>query len=108
MSQMAVGFAEEVFIERLYNRVLMRLTKIHLLIRRVQNGCTFSLQIHVVADNSRLIRLTAAIDTASGATHNLDEVNLVSAVLHAIKQLCGIGSPEEFTRRFIARDREVR
>ena len=37
-----------------------------------------------------------------------EQANLKETSLFHLSNLCGIGSPEEFTRRFIARDREVR
>ena len=38
----------------------------------------------------------------------VETAHLKESSLYHLSQLCGIGSPEEFTRRFIARDREVR
>ena len=38
----------------------------------------------------------------------VEAAHLKETSLYHLSQLCGIGSPEEFTRRFIARDREVR
>ena len=38
----------------------------------------------------------------------VETAHLKETSLYHLSQLCGIGSPEEFTRRFIARDREVR
>ena len=36
------------------------------------------------------------------------EAHLKETSLYHLSALCGIADPEEFTRRFIARDREVR
>jgi energy-coupling factor transport system ATP-binding protein len=38
----------------------------------------------------------------------VEEAHLKETSLYHLSALCGIGDPEEFTRRFIARDREVR
>ena len=38
----------------------------------------------------------------------VEQAHLKETSLFHLSNLCGIGSPEEFTRRFIARDREVR
>ena len=38
----------------------------------------------------------------------VEEAHLKETSLYHLAALCGVGDPEEFTRRFIARDREVR
>jgi len=38
----------------------------------------------------------------------VETAHLKETSLFHLAHACGIGSPEEFTRRFIARDREVR
>ena len=55
-----------------------------------------------------------AILADTGAAQVLNDPELVSRAslketsLYHLAALCGIGEPEEFTRRFIARDREGR
>ena len=55
---------------------------------------------HVIADKSSAEVLNAP-DIVEAA-------HLKETSLYHLSNLCGIGEPEEFTRRFIARDREVR
>jgi hypothetical protein len=38
----------------------------------------------------------------------VETAHLKETSLYHLSSLCGIAEPEEFTRRFIARDREVR
>ena len=86
----AVGLAQEVLIQCLDDGVLVRLAEIHILISIVKNCSTLRLQIHTVADGSRLIGLATAVYAAAGASHDFNEINLVGAVLYAAKQLAGV------------------
>ena len=76
-------------------RVLMALTKHHARVFAVQGLgalCGYALE---VADDGRLNRLSAAIDAAAGAGHDLDEVILFLPSAHLVQNnLCIGGSAE--------------
>ena len=61
----------------------------------------------IVFNNGRVIA-----DKSSAEVLNdpdiVETAHLKETSLYHLSALCGIGEPEEFTRRFIARDREVR
>ena len=80
----AVRFAEEFLVDLLHERVVVGLAVLKLVrIRVVENGRTERAQIHIVADNCRLDRLTTAVDASARASHDLDELYVVGAVLYA-------------------------
>ena len=81
----AVRFAEEFLVNLLHERVFVGLAVLELVsVRVVQNGRTERAQIHIVADNCRLDRLTTAVDASARARHDLDELHVVGAVFHAL------------------------
>ena len=96
VSLVRVGFAEEFFINLLNDRVFVGLSDFELFsVCLVENRCTKSLEVHVVANGSRLVRLTTTVYASAGTTHDFDELNIVSAVLNALEELvcvCSAGS----------------
>ena len=75
MSRMASGCAEELIIELLDSGIFMRLAKIHILISRVEDRSALCFQVYFSLCLSALNRLTAAVYTAAGTSHYLDEIN---------------------------------
>ena len=61
----------------------------------------------VVFHNGRVIADKSSAEVLN-APDIVEAAHLKETSLYHLSALCGIGEPEEFTRRFIARDREVR
>ena len=76
MSRMASGCAEELIIELLDSGIFMRLAKIHILISRVEDRSALCFQVYFSLCFGTLNRLTAAVYTAAGTSHDFNEVNL--------------------------------
>lgn len=71
----------------------------HLMLEYTPRAIVFNAG-HVIADKSAAAVLNSP--------EIVEEAHLKETSLYHLSALCGIGDPEEFTRRFIARDREVR
>ena len=69
----AVTTLEVVFVNLLDDGVLMGLSHLHSRILVVKSLSSYSLEIYGVANVLRLNGLTAAVYTAAGASHNLNE-----------------------------------
>ena len=76
MSRMASGCAEELIIELLDGGIFMRLANVHVFISCVENRSAFCLQVYLSLCVGTLNRLTAAVYTAAGTSHDFNEVNL--------------------------------
>lgn len=61
----------------------------------------------IVFNNGRVIADKSSAEVLN-APDIVEAAHLKETSLYHLSALCGIGAPEEFTRRFIARDREVR
>ena len=92
MSLMAVGSLKELIVQFLNCQVILGSTQICILIIIIQNSRTNSTQIHVHTNSCRLMRLTAAVDTSAGTSHDLNELNVQLAGLDLVEQCLGIGS----------------
>ena len=93
VSLVRVGFAEEFFINLLNDRVFVGLSDLELFsVCLIENRCTKSLEVHVVANGSRLVRLTTTVYASAGTTHDFDELYIISTVLNALQQLSSVGS----------------
>ena len=74
MRDLAIGFSEETFDQLDEFRILMRFANDLPLILTVERVCAGKPRVSVHALAGGHIGLTAAVDTASGACHDLDEV----------------------------------
>ena len=87
MSLMASRLAEELFIERHHFGAILRLAQIHSGVGTVKDTGTHGAQINAVAHGSKLIRLTAAVYTAAGTSHYLNELSVALACSDIVKHL---------------------
>ena len=74
MCPLTSWFPKISLIQLLNSRILMRFPDRIILIGPIQNTGSQSTDIHRIADVARLLWLTAAVDTAAWAAHDLDEV----------------------------------
>ena len=81
MCLMTAGLAEVLTVELLDHGVLVRLTDLLRRILIIKSFGAESLYIGEIADRCGNDRLTAAVDTSAGATHNFDEVIILLALL---------------------------
>ena len=87
VSLVAAGLLQILIVQGLYVLVEVGQTQGLCRILGIQSLCTLSTQVGEVADRCRLDRLTAAVDAAARASHDLDEVYLLLAVLNAGQEL---------------------
>jgi len=90
MSLVAAGLAEELLVSQLDSRALVGLAHSLAGILAIEGVSTQGAQIHVVSDGSGLDGLTAAVDAAAGAAHDLDEVVASLACTDVVQQLGNI------------------
>ena len=90
VSLVTAGLAEELGVETLDSLALMRLAQGHILVRLVESGGSARSEVDEVAHDCVLYRLTAAVDAAAGAAHDLDEVIVGSAVLDLLHNRVGV------------------
>ena len=86
---MAVGLTEELVVEHLYRKVVLRLTKRISCIVVVKNRRANRTQIHVHTNACGLNGLTSAVDTTAGASHDLDKLNVELTALNHVQKLLG-------------------
>ena len=90
MCLFASGFAEVLFVQLDDGRILMRLADGQRLVLGIQSLCTDCADIGEVLDRSRDKGLSAAVDTAAGASHNFDELIICLTVADSGQQLLSI------------------
>ena len=76
VSFMAAGFAQELLVALLHDGVLVALAQRHIGVLVIESLGAQGLQVGEAANRCRLDGLTAAVYTAAGASHDLDEVLL--------------------------------
>ena len=95
MSAVAAGLFEILLVDLLDDGVFMRFSEIHLLVGVVKNARSDGAEIDVRTNRERLSRLTASVDAAARARHDLNELNVVGTVLDAVEKfsrVAGTGS----------------
>ena len=85
MSLVAAGFSKILRVDFLNHGIFVRLTDALGSVIIVKCSGTDCLEVLKTAYRSRLMRLTAAVYTTAGATHNLNKVELF-AVFHTGKE----------------------
>ena len=76
----AAGESEVLFVESSYSRVIVRLSHDHLLIACVESLGALFFEVYPVSYVGYLKRLTAAVDAAAGAGHDLDEIEVLAGL----------------------------
>ena len=74
VSLVAAGLLKVLLVNLLDSRVFVRLTERHRLVEVVENLSSLSSDVNEVSDAHRNLRLTAAVYTAAGTSHDLDEL----------------------------------
>ena len=90
VSLVASGLSEILVVDLLDRGVLVGLAEIHLSVSLVEHRRAESSEIDRVANRRGLERLTAAVDASARAAHDLDEIDLLLAVLDSREQLLGV------------------
>ena len=91
MRKMAARLAEELGVHRFDRFTLMRFAYGELAVRIIKRCGAAVFQINEVTHYRVLNRLSAAVDAAAGATHDLDEMIGGCAGLHLLHERVGIG-----------------
>lgn len=81
----AARLFEELLVNLLDYRAVVRLSERKIEVLLIQSLCTLRLQISEVAHACRLNRLTAAVYTAARTAHNLDELIISLARLNLVE-----------------------
>ena len=101
MRLVAAGLTEELVIDTLDCFALMRLAQGHILVRLVESGGSARSEVDEVAHDCVLDRLTAAVDAAAGAAHDLDEVIVGSAVLDLLHNRVGVCKSADYADLYL-------
>ena len=97
----AAGLTEELGVETLDSLALMRLAQGHIFVRLVESDGSARSEVDEVAHDSVLYRLTAAVDAAAGAAHDLDEVIVGSAVLDLLHNRVGVCKSADYADLYL-------
>lgn len=97
----AAGLAEELGVETLDSLALMRLAQGHILVRLVESCGSARSEVDEVAHDCVLYRLTAAVDAAAGAAHDLYEVVVGGAVFDLLHNSVGVCESADYADLYL-------
>jgi len=87
VSVVSAGSFKEVLVQHIANRALVRHSQLHAAVCIVQSLSSDSLEVNEVSNCVALNRLTAAVDTAAGTSHDLNELVISLAGEYAVDDL---------------------
>ena len=90
----SAGLLEELVIEHIHNRALVRHSQLHIAVSIVQCLSSDSLEVNEVSYAVALNRLTAAVDAAAGTSHDLNELVILSPLMMPSMIALALARPE--------------
>ena len=91
--EVAVRLTEILVVKRLDGGILVRAPELHSRVRLIDRLRTQRADVGVVADICALDGLTAAVDAAARAGHDLDELVVRRAVAHLFHEFARVAEP---------------